>query len=214
MDESVCSCHVSTRQEQGSPELLNSLTVWPRASICNHLITSTLKPRLLLCRFTAKKIHDSVWEGALSLFREGLLNGRPGDRWWQCQMNHQPLFLRTVCKHLWGQSSSGSSCSLEVKSGKNLPWEHNVFWVPVKQLPLPTACFMGEEVVCKTAGDQTVTELWSALGAEQEVHGALVVAPIYCVTSLAYKADCVDRLKQNCNRLCLEASVKKWMLIP
>lgn len=77
MDESVCSCHVSTRQEQGSPELLNSLTVWPRASICNHLITSTLKPKLLFCRFTTKKIHYSVWEGLLSLFREGLLNGRP-----------------------------------------------------------------------------------------------------------------------------------------
>lgn len=55
MDESVCSCHVSTRQEQGSPELLNSITVWPRASICNHLITSTLKPKLLLCRSTTKK---------------------------------------------------------------------------------------------------------------------------------------------------------------
>lgn len=173
MDESVCSCHVSTRQEQGSPELLNSLTVWPRASICNHLITSTLKPKLLFCRFTTKKIHDSVWEGPLSLFKEGLLNAGL-DCWWQCQMNHQPLFLRTVCKQLWGQSSSGSSCSLEVKSGKNLPWEHNVFWVPVKQLPLPTACFMGEEVVCKTAGDQTAPELWSALGAEQEARGALV----------------------------------------
>lgn len=121
-----------------------------------------------------KKIHDSDWEGPFSLFWEGLLNGRPGDCWWQCQMNHQPLFLRTVCKQLWGQSSSVSSCSLEVKSGKNLPWEHNVFWVPVKQLPLPTACFMGEEVVCKTAGDQTATELWSASGAEQGAHGALV----------------------------------------
>jgi len=74
-------------------------------------------------------------------------------------MNHQPLFLRTVCKQHRGQSSSGSSCSLEVKAGKNLRWEHNVFWVPVKQLPLPTECFVGKEVVCKTAGDQTAMEL-------------------------------------------------------
>lgn len=163
------------------------------ASICNHLITSTLKPKLPFCRSTAKNTWFSL-EGPLSLFLEGLLNGRPGDCWWQCQMNHQPLFLRTVCKQLWGQSSSDSSCSPEVKSGKNLPWEHNVFWVPVKQLPLPTACFMGEEVVCKTAGDQTATELWSASGAEQEAHGALVwdsSSYLLCHLSCLYSRLCV-----------------------
>lgn len=31
----------------------------------------------------------------------------------------------------------------EVKSGKNLHWEHNVFWVPVEQLPLPTTVLHG-----------------------------------------------------------------------